>query len=156
MPWPHFKLNRCRVLLDTAIGVIMAIAFLMQLSSNTPLLLAQPASSISSLAIAPQFSLAFTFHEGLAPVQMSDKWGFIDKSGKHVIEPQFDEVYRFSEGLALVRIGSKWGFIDKSGKHVIEPQFDQAASFSEGLAPVQIGNKWGYVRNPFSSGVVSH
>ena len=31
---------------------------------------------------------------------MASKYGFIDKSGKVVIEPQFDEVGDFSEGLA--------------------------------------------------------
>jgi len=34
---------------------------------------------------------------------MESKYGFIDKSGKVVIEPQFDEVRAFSEGLAKVR-----------------------------------------------------
>ena len=34
---------------------------------------------------------------------MAKKYGFIDKSGKVVIEPQFDWVSDFSEGLAKVR-----------------------------------------------------
>ena len=34
---------------------------------------------------------------------MASKYGFIDKSGKVVIEPQFDEAYPFSEGLAWVQ-----------------------------------------------------
>ena len=34
---------------------------------------------------------------------MESKYGFIDKSGKVVIEPQFDGVSDFSEGLAKVR-----------------------------------------------------
>ncbi|ECH5021687.1 WG repeat-containing protein, partial [Campylobacter coli] len=51
-------------------------------------------------------------------------WGFIDKSGKIVIEPKFDGVGNFSEGLAGVELNGKWGFIDKSGKIVIEPKFD--------------------------------
>ncbi|EAK1349894.1 WG repeat-containing protein, partial [Campylobacter coli] len=55
---------------------------------------------------------------------LNGKWGFIDKSGKIVIEPKFDGVGNFSEGLAGVELNGKWGFIDKSGKIVIEPKFD--------------------------------
>lgn len=31
-------------------------------------------------------------------------WGYIDKTGKMVIEPQYDEGKSFSEGLAAVKI----------------------------------------------------
>ena len=68
---------------------------------------------------------------------MASKYGFIDKSGKVVIEPQFDNVSAFSEGLAKVEKDDKWGFIDKNGKVVVEPQFDDAEPFSEGLAKVR-------------------
>ena len=37
---------------------------------------------------------------------MAKKYGFIDKSGKVVIEPQFDEVGYFREGFAYVAIES--------------------------------------------------
>ena len=37
---------------------------------------------------------------------MAKKSGFIDKTGKVVIEPQFDGVGDFSEGLASVAIES--------------------------------------------------
>ena len=81
----------------------------------------------------------------LFPLQCSNKkTGFIDKSGKFVINPQFDYNADFYEGLARVGIGSKWGFIDKSGKFVINPQFDDAADFYEGLATVNVGDKWGF------------
>ena len=49
---------------------------------------------------------------------MASKYGFIDKSGKMVIEPQFDNAEPFSEGLAQVEKDGKLGFIDKSGKVV--------------------------------------
>ena len=68
---------------------------------------------------------------------MESKYGFIDKSGKVVIEPQFDNVSAFSEGLAKVEKDGKWGFIDKNGKVVFEPQFDFVFDFSEGLAKVR-------------------
>lgn len=89
------------------------------------------------------------------------KWGFIDKTGKMVIEPQFDDVLRdqyggcfpythrlfknFSDGLCAVRVGNKWGYIDKTGKMVIAAKYDNAGTFSEGLGCVRLGSKCGYV-----------
>jgi len=87
----------------------------------------------------------------LYPVMVNGKWGYIDKTGKIVIDPQFDGAYNFSEGLAAVKVGDKWGYIDKTGKIVIDPQFYWADSFSEGLALVRVGEikpgKWGYIDN---------
>jgi len=55
-------------------------------------------------------------------IEQNGKWGFIDKTGKIVIEPKFDNIARdFSEGLALFNLGSKYGYIDKTGKYVWEP-----------------------------------
>ena len=77
---------------------------------------------------------------------IGDRWGYIDKAGKYVINPQFDDAWPFEDGLALVEIDGKWGVIDKSGKYVINPQFDFiSVVFSEGLALVEIGGKYGYI-----------
>ncbi|ECS1419287.1 WG repeat-containing protein, partial [Campylobacter coli] len=57
-------------------------------------------------------------------VGLNGKWGFIDKSGKIVIEPKFDSIWSFREGLVKVGLNGKYGLIDKSGKIVIEPKFD--------------------------------
>ena len=71
-----------------------------------------------------------------------NKYGYIDKTGKMVIEHQFDIAYPFSEGLAIVgerRKGVKgddYGYIDKSGELVIDKLFYFAESFSEGFAAV--------------------
>ncbi|BAY07466.1 S-layer homology domain-containing protein [Calothrix sp. NIES-2098] len=54
-------------------------------------------------AIPAQFDAADNFVEGLARVQIANKWGYIDKTGKFVIPPQYEEVHPFAEGLALVR-----------------------------------------------------
>jgi hypothetical protein len=66
--------------------------------------------------------------------------GYIDKTGKVMIEPQFDEAALFHEGLAAVSVKkdevTEWGYIDPNGKWVIEPQFDGVGNFSEGLATV--------------------
>ena len=82
---------------------------------------------------------------GLARVKLSGKWGYIDRSGRIVINPQFEEAGDFSEGLARVKMGGKWGYIDRTGRFLINPQFEEAGDFSQGLARVKLGGKWGYV-----------
>jgi len=81
---------------------------------------------------------------------MGSKVGFIDKTGRFVIEPKFDDANPFYEGLAAVRVGDKWGYIDKTGRMVIKPRFSSAWSFSEGLADVAVIDekgfeKWGFI-----------
>ncbi len=56
-------------------------------------------------------------------------WGFIDGSGKVVIEPQFAEVRSFNEGFALVRDKKgKVYFINVDGKKAFEPQWREDLS----------------------------
>jgi WG containing repeat len=96
------------------------------------------------------------FSEGLAAVNVSmgtaDKWGYIDKSGKFVIQPQFAIAGPFSEGRAMVGIREadwsdkyKWGFIDTQGQWIAKPQYQSVNEFSEGLASVLLNNKVGFI-----------
>jgi hypothetical protein len=76
-------------------------------------------------------------------IHVDEKQGYIDKTGKIVIQPQFERSgYAvsgdFSEGLAAVVINGKWGYIDKTGKVVIKPQFSMAGEFSEGMARIEV------------------
>ncbi|HMP50939.1 MAG TPA: WG repeat-containing protein, partial [Candidatus Melainabacteria bacterium] len=110
------------------------------------------------MIIQPQFLEAGTFSEGLAPVKTDAGWGYLDRSGKVVLEG-FDEAGVFSEGLAAVKIPSNgplvekfgndsaalWGFIDSTGNFVIKPQFQDAGPFREGLSAVASGGKYGFI-----------
>jgi hypothetical protein len=97
-------------------------------------------------AAGQTFNRAGEFSEGLATVQdsKSEKWGFIDTSGKIVIEPQFegsvDQYVRsnqgFHQGLAAAGLNGKIGYIDKTGKWVIQPRFAWGHGFSDGFAYV--------------------
>ena len=72
--------------------------------------------------------------------------GFIDHSGKMVIEPVFCMAFAFEDGLALVSDkDGKCGFIDTAGRYVIEPQFDEAEFFCEGVAPVKKEGRWCFI-----------
>jgi hypothetical protein len=96
-----------------------------------------------------------SFSEGLVPVEVKGKTGFMDRTGKLVVDAQFEDAADFSEGLAPVKVRSeettwcpaegsgsrkgftmKWGYIDKTGKLVIPPQYESAVPFSEGLAAI--------------------
>ena len=67
------------------------------------------------------------------------KWGYIDPTGKVIIEPAFQQAEAFSQGLAAVRINDRWGYINTLGKTAIKPQYDAAEPFSDGLAAVRVG-----------------
>ena len=91
------------------------------------------------------------FKEGLAAFSIvneegEEKWGFVDKTGKTVINPQFSEVSNFSNEKCAVRNDDgKWGFIDKEGGIVINPQFDAATDFNKGKCVVTYSDKQGVI-----------
>jgi len=85
------------------------------------------------------------FSEGLAPVRISDQWGFASTNGSIVIKASFKSVGYFSNGLAWGKTEEgKIGFVDKKGNWVIKPKYEAAKNFSEGLARVKSGT-WTFV-----------
>ncbi len=90
-------------------------------------------------------------------VVVDKKWGYIDQTGKVVIEPQFEIVDDFREGFAIVeniKTIFKFGFIDESGNFFDFRQYDNLGRYSEGLAAVGKGifglhrggdHKWGFI-----------
>ncbi|HEY9773117.1 MAG TPA: WG repeat-containing protein [Planktothrix sp.] len=103
--------------------------------------------------IAPTYSKARSFKEGLAAVAQGDwnghdfvgKWGYTDRSGHKVIDLIFDDADDFSEGLAAIKIGAKWGFIDKTGKTIVVPKYDQVGKFASSRALVKQDNRYGFI-----------
>lgn len=112
---------------------------------------------IGPLSLEP-YSIAFVgcFSEGLAAVLDSDcdKCGYIDQTGKMVIELRGKRLFPagpFSEGLApvvetgpespvpFIRDGVRVGYIDKSGKVVIGPQFGWVDA---DFMPDEAGEAW--------------
>src|SRR4028119_1357356 len=55
------------------------------------------------------------FSEGLGPVRVNGKWGYIDVTGQMVIKPQFDFATQFKNGLGFVQLNGKSFSIDKKG-----------------------------------------
>ena len=85
------------------------------------------------------------FSEGLAPAASEGKWGFIDTTGKWVVDPQFEGARNFADGLAPVLVGGRWGYVNRKGKFAVNPQYDYGDEFSEGLARFVSGGKWGFI-----------
>jgi hypothetical protein len=130
-------------------------------------------------AISPRFESSlsdyvWSFADGLARIEVKDRYGFIDHSGQFVIKPQLLDASDFNDGMTRVvtegpcvyfpdgpcgafnavsvggrnsgPIGScKFTYIDKAGTVITKARFDSARDFSEGLAPVRVGALWGFI-----------
>jgi hypothetical protein len=65
-------------------------------------------------------------------------FGYIDTTGRIVVEPIYEWSSPFEEGLAAVRDESgQWGFIDKLGRIAIGFKFAEVTQFSGGVATVR-------------------
>ena len=64
------------------------------------------------------------FSEGLLAVQKDGRFGYINNTGKKVIEFYYDEAYAFKDGVALVKVGTKYNLINKKGVKVFEDDYD--------------------------------
>ncbi|MFV0342223.1 MAG: WG repeat-containing protein [Anaerocolumna sp.] len=92
--------------------------------------------------VSPKYGYVGTYSEGMVAVNTEQGgaglWGYVDDSGREVMELQYLMAEPFSDGLALVQaVGGEWGFIDTTGQEVIPfGTYAYARSFSEGFATV--------------------
>jgi hypothetical protein len=137
--------------------------------------------SLGNTVIAGVFDGARKFYSGRAAVAkgcgadandpykfIGGKWGYIDRSGKVVIDLKYDQAYNYDHGVAEVIQGGRISFIDTLGKTVtvVDSMVSQVDSvvygipwfgwFHNGLAPARVGGtpdssgrlhggKWGYI-----------
>ena len=99
---------------------------------------------------SPLFDAPFVdarpFHDGVAPVKVSDRWGLIDKTGTFTVSPRFIALESFGEGLAPARVdGDVWGYVAADGSVAIAPKWDEARPFAGGRAAVRSGRQWGFI-----------
>jgi hypothetical protein len=101
----------------------------------------------NSKSVIASFDEIYDFQGKLAPVRVSNKWGFINLYGNLVINPQFDDAGIFSEGLAHVKKGDKNLYINESGQAVVElnPDIEVGGIFKGGLALIQVKNRYGFI-----------
>ena len=77
----------------------------------------------------------------------NDRWGYINASGRVMIEPVWGDVRDFdAHGLARVTDGRKWGWIDKYGEVAIPLQFDEVEDFDDqGMARIVTEERIGWI-----------
>lgn len=96
--------------------------------------------------IAPQFGRGGEFKEGVARFGRGNKSGYLDKTGKVIVEANYFTAQGFSEGLGLTWDGNKKRFLNKAGETVIELPGDVSVQpFREGFAAVKIGTEVGFI-----------
>ena len=87
----------------------------------------------------------YDYKNGLAKVGINDKYGFVDKKFKFVVNPMYDDANDFSEGLAAVELNDRWGFVNAKGEVCISIQYEDVGDFHEGLASFKVGEKYGFL-----------
>jgi hypothetical protein len=84
------------------------------------------------IIIKPEFYWADEFSEGLCVVSTDfrskepRKYGYIDTTGKLVVDYIYDDALKFENGKGIIRLNKYWGAIDKTGKIIAEPIHKQA------------------------------
>lgn len=71
------------------------------------------------------------YNEGLAPVRVKGRWGFMDRNGVMKIDPAYTSVSAFEHGLAVIATEDGYGLIDKTGKLRLEPKFTWMAIYTQ-------------------------
>ena len=72
----------------------------------------------------------------------SNKYYFVNKSGKTINNSTYDYLGDFEDGLANFMDNKKGGYIDTAGNIAITAQYDEVSSFSNGIAMVKIGTEY--------------
>ena len=116
-----------------------------------------------NVVISQQYNSVYPFVEGLAAVEgnlvtapqewygrieniTSGKYGYIDKTGKTVIDFQYSNASSFVGGYANVaNDAGKYGYIDKTGKVAVPLVYDSAFGAGDGL--FSVGNIVGKTTN---------
>ena len=94
------------------------------------------------------FDNIYSFNKnGIARVELNNKWNLIDTNGKLVSQRWFDEIENFDRnGFAQVMLNGKMNLIDVNGKLVYQQWFDWIDNFNEdGFAIVRLNDKWNLI-----------
>ena len=92
------------------------------------------------------FDNIYSFNKnGIAKVELNDKYNFIDVNGNFLSKQWFDYIYGFKNGFAIVMLNDKWNFIDVNGKLVSQKWFDDVLEFKNDFAIVELNYKWNFI-----------
>ena len=85
------------------------------------------------------------FRDGLAPVSLDGKSGYIDTQGKLIIPLDYATTERFENGLGVVSNKGLFGAVDPLGKVIVPLEYDFLSNFSDGEAEYKRGNQYGLI-----------
>ncbi len=97
------------------------------------------------LVIPYKFDYAYDFHNGIAKVEIGNKFTLINRKGQQ-ITGLFDDISEFKNNLALVKNNGKYAVIDTSGK-VISKWYDKIWPFHDGIARVMLNGKYSFINS---------
>lgn len=81
----------------------------------------------------------------LAFARLGGKCGFINKSGKHVIDCVYDTLLKFRPGYVIFVLNGKKGLVNDLGKTIISARYDDMSYFFGHIALVKTGAFYGLV-----------
>lgn len=108
-----------------AISFILAALMLVALAGPALAREEKTSTVTATVLVEPTYEDAMGFSDGLAAVKKDGKWGYIDETGKVVIDFKYSYAENFGEGYALVTRSRGSGFfanqhdfyiVDKTGK----------------------------------------
>lgn len=88
---------------------------------------------------------ASKFLEGKSVINTGDLYGYMDKSGKIVIEPTYLTAKPFSAGLAMVQVENKYGLIDNDNNPVIPIEYEKIWYPKESIVRFKKEGKYGFI-----------
>jgi len=88
------------------------------------------------------------FNDGLIPVRIGEKWGYLNSEGKLAIPAKYEHITGFSSGHAIATLNKKFVVLNTNGEE--SPVEGSGAldvkEFSENLAPFRASDKkFGYI-----------
>jgi len=106
-------------------------------------------TEISSFKLRDGFGFDVSgFNDGLIPVKIGEKWGYLSNTGKVAIQAKYDEASDFDGGFGVVKSGANYWVVNTNGVEfgVTAPGALEVKPFSEGLAPYRGPDKtFGYI-----------
>lgn len=111
-------------------------------------------SSTYETAIPFNYEYLEPFSEGLAVSQLNGKFGYIDNTGKTIIEHKYMRTFSFKDGIGAVSVREGVvGAIDKTDNIIVPLEYNVIVSCGGGLIAVGVGEqtllgvdvkKWGF------------
>jgi hypothetical protein len=78
-------------------------------------------------------------------VTLGYRFGFIDKTGKQVIDFLYEDVSNFNQGIARVKVKNLFGIINKNGEAILKPSYKNIGNFFENKAIINDNGKFGFI-----------